>query len=364
MTATFPLLKLKMLPEFRKLFEHTLRLGVWKDSEKTFRFHDGQTRVIFGSATNPESLESATAKAAWLDEAGQDQFRLESWEAIQRRLALNQGRVFAGTTIYNLGWIKGQIYDAWRAGDPDIAVVQFASIMNPAFPRAEYDRAKRILPDWKFRMFYAGEFSRPAGLIYEDFADEPRERGGHLVERFEIPPEWPRYVGVDFGGANTATIWLAWDPDTNVFYAYRESLEGSKTTSEHVASALANAEGENLIAGWGGAQSETQWRMDWAEHGLPLQPPIVPEVEIGIDRVIELFKTRRLFVFDDLCGLRDELGTYRRKLGDDGQPTEDIEDKNSFHRLDALRYVGLGVTMHPAGDELYVYDDRVSISPY
>lgn len=364
MTATFPLLKLKMLPEFRKLFEHTLRLGVWKDSEKTFYFHDGETRVIFGSATNPESLESATAKAAWLDEAGQDQFRLESWEAIQRRLALNQGRVFAGTTIYNLGWIKGQIYDAWRAGDPDIAVVQFASIMNPAFPRAEYERAKRILPDWKFRMFYAGEFSRPAGLIYEDFTDEPRERGGHLVERFEIAPEWPRYVGVDFGGANTATIWLAWDPVKQVFYAYRETLEGGKTTSEHVAGALTSAAGTNLIMGWGGAKSETQWRLDWGEAGLPLQPPIVPEVEIGIDRVIELFKTRRLFVFDDLSGLRDELGTYRRKLDDGGQPTEDIEDKNSFHRLDALRYVGLGVTMHPAEGELYVYDDRVTISRF
>lgn len=363
-TATFPLLKLKMLPEFRKLFEFTLRLGTWKDSEKTFRFHDGQTRVIFGSATNPESLESATAKAAWLDEAGQDQFRLESWEAIQRRLALNQGRVFAGTTIYNLGWIKSQIYDAWRAGDPDIAVVQFASIMNPAFPQAEYERAKRVLPDWKFKMFYAGEFSRPAGLIYEDFIDEPRDKGGHLVQRFKIPPEWPRYVGVDFGGAHTALLWLAWDPDTNVFYAYRESLEGSKTTSEHVASALANAEGENLIAGWGGAQSETQWRMDWAEHGLPLQPPVVPDVEIGIDRVIELFKTQRLFVFDDLGGLRDELGTYRRKLGDSGEVTEDIEDKAKFHRLDALRYVGLGVTMVPAGGGVYVYEDPVRISRY
>jgi hypothetical protein len=363
-TATFPLFKLKMLPEFRRLFEYTLRLGSWKDSEKTFYFKGEDTRVIFGSATNPESLESATAKAAWIDEAGQDQFRLESWEAIQRRLALNQGRVFAGTTIYNLGWIKGQIYDRWRAGDPDIAVVQFASIENPAFPRSEYERAKRILPDWKFKMFYAGEFSRPAGLIYEDFTDDLRERGGHLVQRFAIPPEWPRYVGVDFGGAHTALIWLAYDPGAHVFYAYRESVEGGKTTREHVEQARERARGENLICGWGGAPSETQWRMDWGENGLPLLPPVVPDVEIGIDRAIELFKTKRLFVFDDLSGLRDELGTYRRKLDDAGQPTEEIENKNSFHRLDALRYVVLGVTMQPASDDYLVYEDRVSISRY
>ena len=353
-----------MLPEFRRLFEHTLHLGVWKDSEKTFTFHDGKTRVIFGSATNPESLESATAKAAWLDEAGQDQFRLESWEAILRRLALHQGRVLAGTTIYNLGWLKSQVFEQWRAGDTDFDVIQFASTINPAFPRAEFERAKRTLPAWKFAMFYRGEFSRPAGLIYEDYIDDYRENGGHLVAPFEIPPEWPRYLGVDFGGAHTATLWLAWDPNTRVFYAYREGLAGGLTTREHVHRALEAAAGENLLGGWGGAKSEGQWRADWADNGIWLLEPTVPDVEIGIDRVIELFKTQRLFVFDTLAGLRDELGTYRRKMDDLGQPTEEIEDKATFHRLDALRYVCLGVSMRPAGRDIVTYEDRYSISPY
>ncbi len=363
-TATFPLLRLKMLPEFLRLFEHTLKLGVWRDSDKTFFFHDGKTRVIFGSATHPESLESATAKAAWLDEAGQDQFRLESWEAVQRRLSLYEGRVFAGTTIYNLGWIKQQVYDRWQRGEPDYAVVQFASTMNPAFPIAEYERVRRVLPDWKFRMFYAGEFSRPAGLIYEDYIDEYREQGGHLVAPFDLPPEWPRYLGVDFGGANTALLWLAYDPQTRVFYAYRESLAGSKTTREHATEALDVARGENFLGSWGGAQSEAQWRMEWGAWGVPLLAPPVPEVEIGIDKVIELLQRRRLFVFDTLAGLRDELGTYRRILDDSGQTTEAIENKSSFHRLDALRYVVLGVTYRLVKDEYVIYEDRVNISRF
>ena len=354
-----------MLPEFRRLFEFTLKLGTWKDSEKTFTFHDGQTRVIFGSATNAESLESATAKAAWLDEAGQDQFHVESWEAITRRLSLNQGRVFAGTTIYNLGWIKQQVYDRWKAGDRDYQVIQFASVDNPAFPREEFERARRTLPAWKFAMFYKGEFSRPAGLIYNDFIDSHRHEGGHLVEPFGIPPEWPRYIGVDFGGAHTATIWLAWDPRANIFYAYRETLEGGKTTAEHAGEVLAAAAGTNFLGGWGGAKSETQWRLEWGSAGVPLLEPIVPDVEIGIDHVIGLFKDKRLFVFDDLAGLRDEIGTYHRKLNEAGEVTEEIEAKNSFHRLDALRYVGLGLTSDAeADDQLLVYDDHVSISRY
>ena len=146
-TSTFPLLKLKMLPEFLRVFDSELHLGRWVASDRVFWFHDGTTRVIFGSASHPESLESATAKACWADEIGQDDFRLESWEAILRRLSLNEGRVLGGTTIYNLGWLKQQIYDKWRGGDEEIDVIQFGSDMNPGFPTTEFLRARERLPE-------------------------------------------------------------------------------------------------------------------------------------------------------------------------------------------------------------------------
>ena len=65
-TATFPLLELKLLPEFRYVFETAFRLGEYQDSKKTIQFYhspggtDGHvkvvdnTRIIFGSATHPE----------------------------------------------------------------------------------------------------------------------------------------------------------------------------------------------------------------------------------------------------------------------------------------------------------------------
>lgn len=342
-TATFPLLKLKLLPEMVRLFCHTLRLGTLRLSEGVIQFHDSETRIIFGSATNPESLESATAKAAVLDEAGQDQFRLESWEAILRRLSLNQGRALIGTTLYNLGWLKQQVYDRWLAGDPDYQVIQFESTLNPAFPRAEYERAKRSLPTWKFDLFYRGQFARPAGLIYSDFGDAYREAGGHKVRPFAIPPEWPRHVGVDFGAVNTATIWLAHDPAANVYYLYRESLGGGLTTAEHARAALAAGQGVNVATWWGGSKSEVQQRLDWGAAGISLGEPAIADVEAQIDRVIGLFKARRLYVFDACLGTLDQLGTYSRVVGEDGQPTEKIKDKETFHYLDALRYVVQGL---------------------
>jgi len=353
-TATFPLLKLKMLPEFLSLFQHRLHLGEWRAVDRVFVFDrdackarfgwDEAARVIFGSATNSESLESATAKAAWCDEAGQDQFRLESWEAVQRRLSLNQGRALITTTPYNLGWLKQQFHDPYYSGEStDIELIQFSSIANPAFPIEEYERVKATMPAWKVAMFYDALFSRPPGIIYSDFVDLYREDGGHKVRPFLIPPEWPRYIGTDFGAVNTATIWLARDPSSNVLYLYHETLEGNKTTPEHVGVAQATAKGVNLISTWGGAKSEKQSRMDWKAAGIVVKEPPISDVEAGIDRVIAVFKTMRLYVFDTCHGILDELGTYSRELGADGKPTEKIKNKETYHRLDALRYVIAGI---------------------
>ncbi len=351
-TSTFPLLKLKMLPEFRRLFETTLRLGTWQATDKVFQYHDGETRVIFGTASHPESLESATAKGAWLDECGQDDFRLESWEAINRRLTLHQGRALLTTTPYNLGWLKQQVHDRWAAGDPDYDVIQFESVANPAFPREEFERLRATLPGWKFAMFHQGILSRPVGLIYDCFVDAYREDGGHKVRPFAIPPEWPRYGGLDFGGVNTARLLVAKDPQANVCYLYDEWLGGGMTTQELASQAKAATQGVNVIGWFGGSGSEDQQRRDWTQAGVKVQEPPLSAtpgthqkglVEAGISRVYALLKEQRLFIVDTCRGTLDELGSYRRKLDQQTQqPTVEIEDKRIFHRLDALRYLVQG----------------------
>ncbi len=345
-TASYDLLKLKMLPELRTVFEHLLGIGRYWSGDKIIELKDPTTRqfhakrsndamwgrIILRSAQSPGGLESATAKAAWLDECGQDDFTLENYEAVLRRLSLNQGRVLGTTTLFNVGWIKHQVYDRWTDGDGDYEVVQFPSVMNPAFPRAEYERAKANLPDWRFAMFYDGQFARPAGLIYGDFTD------AMLVDPFPIPPDWERVTGIDYGGANTALLWLACDPKTGIWYACHESLSGGKSTPEHVGEARERIGAGKDIRFVGGASSESQERLDWRAAGIIVSEPPFSGVEPGIDRVTGLIKTNHFRVFRNLKGLRDELGSYRRKVDDAGNPTDEIVDKRYFHRLDALRY--------------------------
>lgn len=331
-TATYDLFKLKMLPEMRRVFAELLPGWKWQPSDRLFYRKRDKSRIILRSANAPEGLESATAKAAWLDECGQDGFRLDAWEAVQRRLALNQGRVLGTTTPYNMGWLKIEVYDRWRNGDPDYQVIQFASTMNPQFPLAEYERAKATLPAWKFEMFYNGNFTRPAGLIYDCFTD------AHIVDPFPIPPGWPWFVGIDPGAVNTATVWLVRDPAKNVYYLADSSLEGGMSTAGHASKALDKARTRNVV-GWAlGAKSEVQQRLDWQQNGVPVKEPVVVDVEAGIDRVYRLIKENRLYVFRNQRGVLDQLGTYSREIDDFGQPTEKIKDKETFHWLDGLRY--------------------------
>lgn len=355
-TANYDLFKLKMLPEMLYVFEQILNVGRYHPSDRVIELKNPETgqfeaekasdpmwaRIILRSAAagakkgkeGAGGLESATAKVAWLDECGLDEFSLQAWEAVLRRLSLSQGRILGTTTLYNLGWMKHEVYERWGVGDPDFDVIQFDSIMNPAFPRLEYERAHRTLPTWKFRMMYQGQYDRPAGMIYSDF-----DESIHLVEPFEIPREWARYVGIDPGAINTATIWLAEDVDRKAFYLYRDTLEGNMTSKQHAEKAEERAKRERVVKWIGGSKSEKQFRMDWSDAGINVQEPSISDVEAGIDRVIGLLKEKRLFVFNTCRGIIDEFGTYSRKLDEQGQPTEQIKDKEKFHRLDALRYV-------------------------
>jgi hypothetical protein len=356
-SPTFKLLSLKLFPEFLRLFKSTCRWGDFTGRggfQSRFLFSPyGQkalhgraysvpTQVYFGHAQNPDSLESATVKAAWLDECGQKAFKLGSWEAVQRRLAVHRGRVLATTTPYNLGWLKDLLFDPWRkakGNHPNVEVVQFKSLENPAFPREEYDRAKATMPNWRFRLFYDAEFERPAGAIYDCF-----DKDKHTCDPFPIPGEWKkRFMGLDFGGVHTAAVYLAEEPASSNprYFVYREYPGGSNWTSAtaavHAKSMLRSEPFRPTAVG--GAGSEDQWREEFRVGGLPVAEPPVSEVEVGINRVYAMIKTDRLMVFNNCVGLLDQLQNYSRETDDAGNVMEDIVDKAEYHYCDALRYI-------------------------
>ncbi len=245
-----------------------------------------------------------------------------------RRLAIHVGRILITTTPYYWGWLKERFVDRPA---PDVDLIHFESIMNPAFPREEWERARRDLPPWRFDMFNRARFTRPAGLIYASFDYERHTRPPR-----PIAADLPRYMGLDFGGVNTAAVFIAQEPD-GTLVLYREYHAGDATAAGHVAALMEGEPGE--AEAFGGAPGEQQWRDEFTAAGLRVRRPIVGDVEVGINRVYRLFAEGRLIVQDNCTGVLDELATYSRVTDDEGRPLEAIADKSHFHRLDALRYV-------------------------
>lgn len=359
-TPTFTLLDKKALPEFLEVFETRGNLGNFKTQGMKFVFSEAgmkyvhgegnydvnrPTTVYFGHAQNPESLESATALAAVLDEAGQKTFKLDSWEAILRRVSLNTGRILIATTPYNLGWLYTEVYKRWKAGDADYHVINFASTMNPNFPQAELERAKRTMPKWKYEMFYLGLFSKPAGLIFDTFDEKY-----NVIEPFQIPSSYLRISGFDFGDVNTAGCFFAVppfygrlkndDPDKKIFL-YREYYPRRKLMiKSHVRDILRPENKKAKYKAFGGAASESQWRREFKYHGLSIKKPLISSVEIGIDRIYAAVNLRQLKVFSNCKLTIEQFNTYSREVNETtGEPIEGtIEGKSSFHLIDAVRY--------------------------
>ncbi len=342
-TSTFPLLNLKLLPAFRLVYEDILKIGTYNKSERVFYFNYNKCkgRIIFCSAENPESMESATAKAAVLDECGQIQFRKEAWDAVLRRLSLARGRVLGITTLYTGGgWLKNEIYDPWKRQDDvgqTIDVFQYPSTVNPKFSSEEFERAKATLAPWLFSLLYLGIYANPVGLIYDSFNTEV-----WLINRNKSPiqPNWAYYCGMDFGN-DTAALFYACDPSTGFMYLDKEYLGTGKTTQQHADLLKEISRNLNLIkcVGGKGDKGDDGWRGDFSQAGWPVYMPSEQHVEVGIQRVYAWHKLNKLFVFSDLYEYLREKQSYSYKLGSDNSSTGEIENKQRFHLMDAERYI-------------------------
>jgi phage terminase large subunit len=211
-------------------------------------------------------------------------------------------------------------------------------------------RLARLTGDRKKRLFY-GLWAAPEGAIYSMFDEEL-----HKVGHFPIPALWPRMVGVDPVGAYTAAVFLALDPESWTLHVYDEYYEPfGKSTPGHVRDVLEKTKNTTIFAWVGAALAERQARMDWQVAGIPLLEPPFADVWAGIDKVSDLLNEGRIVVHDNCVNLLNEIGSYKR-TEIHGIATNQIENKDSYHLLDALRYIVAWLTTpNPEGNQRIVY---------
>jgi len=164
------------------------------------------------------------------------------------------------------------------------------------------------------------------------------------IPRFPLNDEahkhWPRFVGHDFGGANPAALFIAQDPGTGYFYAYKEYLPGAGySTAQHVEEFKRITEGVIVLKRAGGSHQEEEIRQGYTAHGWPIQEPKIQRVLPQVDKVIGLMELNKYFIFNDLYHYLEEIMNCLWKRDSDGVITNEIQDEQRYHLCACARYI-------------------------
>jgi len=149
----------------------------------------------------------------------------------------------------------------WPEGSPERA--SFVENINQE--RAKYESMGML--DW-FEQEYLGLFRKRAGSVFPTFSREI-----NLIPDMELPKEWRRVRGWDFGSTDaTASVRLCEDLDQNLFvercYKQRKNL-----LKDHAESVISQDEGlttMGAVEGFGDP-SGAQWMSELTALGCPVQ---------------------------------------------------------------------------------------------
>lgn len=109
---------------------------------------------------------------------------------------------------------------------------------NPSVT-AEYIARLDRLTGVRYKRLRLGLWVAAEGTVYEGW-----DPAVHVVDRFEIPRQWPRYWSVDFGFTNPF-VWQAWAQDGDGrLYCYREIYRTGRLVEDHAREILALTGGE------------------------------------------------------------------------------------------------------------------------
>ena len=158
------------------------------------------------------------------------------------------------------------------------------------------------------------------------------------VDPFKVPDTWPRFYGFDVG--QTAVLWLAWDRDSDVVYAYDEYFSREYNPAIHADAIKARGA---WIPGAIDPASLQSNQMDgqklfqiYKDRGLNVQWERTG-VESGIQEVWMRLSTGRLKFFTHLSRLKMEFQRYHRQKSETVFGVQDKIVKKDDHLCDALR---------------------------
>lgn len=206
---------------------------------------------------------------------------------------------------------------------------------------------------------FEGRWAAAEGMVYDGY--DPTI---HLIDRFDVPAEWPRFRVVDFGYTNPFVCqWWAQDPDGRLF-RYRELYATQRLVNDHAGDITRLSRGESYTATIADHDAEDRATL----HAAGIDTiPAYKAVGVGIQAVQDRLRPAgdgrpRLFLLRDSLVARDErlveakkplcteqeIDGYVWEKAADGRPVKEAPVKLDDHGVDTMRYAvayadGLGV---------------------
>lgn len=324
-------------PKFLEMFRS---FGKYVSGDQYLEMNRGR-RIYLRSLHDPDSIEGLTnVEGIWADELGK--CTSKAWVNIEGRSAVRECPIFGTTTPYALNWLWKDIYKPWKAGKrEDVDFIQFASVDNPYFPKAEYERQKRLLDPRVFAMKYMGQFERMSGLVYPDIDDEL-----NFEDKFQpTPRDYFMCAGVDFGWNNPFAVAVralhrTQPRDYQIGEYYRSYL----TTSDK-ASIMLKMQDKLGIEAFYCDSAEPATIADLQRAGVKAYPvkKDADSIKNGIITHNELIRSREHKLFRGECPhTEDEYATYH--YPEDKGEEENLDEKPvaaNNHLMDGNRYVSM-----------------------
>lgn len=202
--------------------------------DQEYRYPNGSILAVAGM-DKPSKILSSEWDIAFVQQA--EELNIEDWECLITRLRNwkmpYQQLIGDCNPAQPTHWIKQ------RAAAGQLALLESRHEDNPLLwdeqakqwteTGQEYLRGLDSLTGVRYRRLRLGQWAAAEGAVYEQSWD----RSIHVIDRFPIPEEWPRYWAVDFGYTNPFVLqcW-AQDPDGRL-YRYREIYKTKTLVEDH-----------------------------------------------------------------------------------------------------------------------------------
>lgn len=372
LAPTMQLLKETSYKELLKFLPHTqVKSELRTKGEEKLILRNGHEILLLPS-NDAEKIRSLNLTAFYLEEASNSKYdiyvelsaRLRNEAAIEYNVAEDGKRTIKKSRLLGIlcsnpdsGWIRTEIlhksdrvyspikYSKDPQYNPFLSTHLHSSYQNKYLDPDFQTRIGRGKPDWWIKRYIYGSFEYAEGLVYPTFAE-------HIVDPFEIPANWKRMFGVDFGLRDpTVMLGIAIDPVKGIAYIYDEHYEAEKPVNYHaekmrkmvdkVPAGMIN--GQIVADPAGKTRRGTNGRSyfgHYAEYGLWFKEAI-NNIESGVMKVFTYLSMNKMKIMSNCVYTIKEGREYKYQ-----DNTMDLQknrgekpmDSNN-HAMDTLRYI-------------------------